>query len=63
MSRDPIYTANDGRVMARCPDCNKVCEVKQGSEHVIEVGAHGQVTGVICDECWRRIERSGGKLS
>jgi hypothetical protein len=57
MSTEPIWVTADGKTMARCPDCNKVSQLRLGDEHVIEVGAKGQPVGVICQDCWRIHER------
>jgi hypothetical protein len=63
MSQEPIWVTADGRTMARCPDCNRVIELQDGDENVIEVGPESKVCGVICQDCWRLLQQSGGRLS
>ena len=63
MTSEPIWITKDGQAMARCPDCNRVQKIDPEQENIIEVGAKGQPTGVICQECWQRTERAGGRLA
>jgi hypothetical protein len=61
MSTEPIWHTDDGKTMARCPDCNRVQQIQPENENVIEVGPKGQVAGVICQDCWKKLERSGAQ--
>lgn len=61
MSTEPIWLTDDGRTMARCPDCNRVQEIQANKENVIEVGPNRQVSGVICQDCWNKLKKSGAR--
>jgi hypothetical protein len=63
VNAEPIWHTEEGLTMARCPDCNGVHEIQPTNENVIEVGANGQVEGVICQDCWNRLERSGARTA